>query len=146
MTETGKRNSEITEKDHTPARIPEGEPPENYVDLAKDYPVALIAGGLAIGVIAGALLPRGFGRKFARSAVSIALTAGELGRNYGNQVIDVASDGSRESRKKLGNLGDAVSELGGRVALSASDRGRKGRSIGHKAAREAIRIVANLRR
>ncbi len=141
MSDTGRSVADLA-----PMRIPNAEPPEDYVALAKDYPIALIAGGLAVGLLAGALLPRGFGRKFARTAVTTALTAGELGRNYGRQVIDVATDTSRGSRKKLATLGDAVSELSSRAADSASDRVQKGRSIGHKAAREAIRIVANLGR
>ena len=128
--------------DLTPMRIPEGDPPEDYVALAKDYPVAIIAGGLAIGLLAGALLPRGFGRNFARNAIGAAMTAGELGRNYSRQVIDITGDTTQESRKKLGSLGDVVSELGSR----AGQHVQNGRSLGHKFAREAIRIVVNLKR
>lgn len=82
-----------------PTRIPEGEPPETYTELGKDYPVALVAGGLAIGLLAGALLPRGFGRRVARSMVTAAAITGEISRKYGGQVVNVAGEAGRDSRE-----------------------------------------------
>ncbi len=82
-----------------PTRIPEGEPPESYTELGKDYPVALVAGGLAMGLLAGALLPRGVGRRVARGAIAAAAIAGDISRKYGGQVINVAGEAGRDSRE-----------------------------------------------
>lgn len=121
------------------AKVPDSEPPETYTDLARDYPLALIAGGLAVGVLAGALLPRGIGRKVGKSLLTGALMAGELGRNYSRQAGEklgaVASDG----RDKVVELSSRA-QHGGRKAASTS------RELGIKAAREAFKLVSNLRR
>ncbi len=100
-----------------PTRIPEGEPPESYTELGKDYPVALIAGGLALGLFAGALLPRGVGRRVARGAIAAAAIAGDISRKYSGQVINVAGEAGRDSRER-----------------------------GIKFARDAVKFVADLRR
>lgn len=120
-------------------RLPDSDPPETYTDLARDYPIALIAGGLAAGLLAGALLPRGIGRKVGKGILTGALMAGELGRSYSAQasrkLVDVSSDG----REKVVELGTRA-QAGTRKAASTS------RDLGIKAAREAIKMVAKLRR
>jgi hypothetical protein len=100
-----------------PTRIPEGEPPETYTELGKDYPVALVAGGLAIGLLAGALLPRSLGRRVARSVVAMAAITGEISRKYGGQVINVAGEAGRDNRER-----------------------------GIRFARDSVKFLANLRR
>jgi len=100
-----------------PTRIPEGEPPESYTELGKDYPVALVAGGLVVGLLAGALLPRGIGRRVARSVITAAAITGEISRKYGGQVINVAGEAGRDSRE-----------------------------LGIKFARDAVKFVGDLRR
>ena len=120
-------------------KLPDNDPPETYTDLARDYPIALIAGGLAAGLLAGALLPRGIGRKVGKGILTGALMAGELGRSYSAQasrkLVDVGSDG----REKVVELGTRA-QAGTRKAASSS------RDLGIKAAREAIKMVAKLRR
>ena len=92
MSDEDRRREELREKlahsreSLTARPVPETEPPEGFVALAMEYPFAAIAGGLAIGVLAGSLLPRGVARRFARGAVSAALLAGNLGREYGLQA------------------------------------------------------------
>lgn len=121
------------------AKVPDSEPPETYTDLARDYPLALIAGGIAVGVLAGALLPRGIGRKVGKSLLTGALMAGEVGRNYsrhaGEKIGDVASDG----RDKVVEIRSRAQD-GGRKAVNTT------RDLGIKAAREAFKLVSNLRR
>jgi len=146
------------------AVLPEAEPPEDYVALAMDYPFAAIAGGLAIGILAGSLLPRGFGRKLARGTIAAAAVAGKLGLEYGSAALDaagkVADEANREGREKIGQLGGKLEVLGssvndktrryGRKAADAAnevlaDKGQKGLDVGYRLAREAIKFVSNLR-
>lgn len=117
-----------------PSAIPEEDLPESYTDLARDYPVALIAGGLVAGALLGALLPRGLGRKLARGAIAAAAVATEVGMTYGKQAAEKAGEAGREGRKAIAELGD-----------KAEEQGRKGRDLGIRFAREAIRIVSELR-
>lgn len=121
------------------AKIADREPPENYTDLARDYPLALIAGGLAVGLLAGALLPRGIGRKVGKGILTGALMAGELGRSYSAQATQKLGDVSSDGRERVVELGSRA-QAGTRKAASTS------RDLGIKAAREAIKMVAKLRR
>lgn len=121
------------------AKVPDTDPPETYTDLARDYPIALIAGGLAVGLLAGALLPRGIGRKVGKSVLTGALMAGELGRNYSRDAKQKLGDVGSEGRDKVVEFG-ARAQAGGRKAIGTS------RELGIRAAREAIKLVGNLRR
>jgi hypothetical protein len=121
------------------ANVPETDPPETYTDLARDYPIALVAGGLVFGLLAGALLPRGIGRKVGKSVITGALMAGELGRNYSRQASDKLGDMGSEGRDKVVEIGTRA-QAGGRKAIETS------RELGIRAAREAIKLVGNLRR
>lgn len=121
------------------AKVPDSEPPETYTDLARDYPLALIAGGLAMGVLAGALLPRGIGRKVGKSVLTGALMAGELGRNYSRQAGEKLGDVASDGRDKVVELGSRAQGGGQKAVLTSRD-------LGIKAAREALKLVSNLRR
>ncbi|MFM6932555.1 MAG: hypothetical protein ACKOUT_09970 [Novosphingobium sp.] len=120
------------------AKVPDGDPPETYTDLARDYPIALIAGGLVLGALAGAMLPRGIGRKLGKGVLTGALMAGELGRSYSAQASQKLGDVGSDGREKVIELG-ARAQSGGRKAASAS------REFGIRAARETIKMVAKLR-
>lgn len=121
------------------SQLPEAEPPETYTDLAKDYPVALVFGGLLAGIIAGSLLPRGIGRKVGRTIVSGALLAGEIGRSYSRDAARKAGSASLEGRSKVMELSSRAASAGKRTMGSSRD-------LGARAAREAIRLATNLRR
>lgn len=119
--------------------LPDADPPETYKDLAKDYPVGLVVGGLLAGLVAGSLLPRGIGRRVGRTIVSGALVAGELGRNYSRGAAQRAEELTQDGREK-------VVDLSSRAAAAGIKTIRSSREAGLKAAREAIRFAANLRR
>ncbi|MFM5929756.1 MAG: hypothetical protein ACKOPQ_02490 [Novosphingobium sp.] len=121
------------------ARVPDADPPETYTDLAKDYPVALVAGGLVAGLLAGALLPRGVGRKVGKAIASGALMAGELGRNYSREAARRTEAARHDGRDKIIEIGTRAKVAGRRTVTTSRD-------LGIRAAREAIRLASNLRR
>lgn len=134
----------MVESEHTKsgsglAKVADGEPPETYTDLARDYPLALIGGGMLVGLLAGALLPRGIGRKVGKGLLTGALMAGELGSTYSVQASQKLGDVSSDGRDKVVELGTRAQE-GTRKAASTS------RDLGIRAAREAIKMVGKLRR
>ena len=140
---------EASRRNLTPSAVPEGDPPEDYRELVREYPFALMAGGLALGAVIGALLPRGIAGKLARNALSAAVIAGEISLNYGQQAAQQAGEASREGREKLSVLGKNA-EVKGRKALSAAGAAagtssRMGRDLGIRVARQAIRFVSDLR-
>ena len=125
--------------------VPETDPPEGFVALAMEYPFAAIAGGLAIGVLAGTLLPRGVGRSFARGAVSAVMLAGKVGREYGMQTLETVGEVGRDGRLKLAELGSAAAAQGKRAARSTETQSRKGRELGYRLVGEAIKFASTLR-
>ncbi|MEY4161091.1 MAG: hypothetical protein RLZZ136_1712 [Pseudomonadota bacterium] len=126
----------------TQSGIPEGEPPETYVDLGKDYPLALIVGGLGLGILAGAVLPRGLGRKLARGAIAASAIAIEAGRHYSTQVAQAAEEG----REKFGGLKNSASAYGHTLANSAEQSVRKSRASAMNTIGKVIKLVSDLRR
>ena len=103
-------------------------PPEHVSTLAGQYPLLTLAAGALAGVALGALLPRAFGRKFSRRAVTLLTVAGELGLAASRRARDAAGETGPELRLKAG-----------RVAGGA-------RSKGLNLAREAIKLAARARR
>ncbi|MEO5599210.1 MAG: hypothetical protein ABIQ66_11380 [Novosphingobium sp.] len=125
--------------------VPETEPPEGFVALAMEYPFAAFAGGLTIGLLAGSFLPRGLGRSFARGAVTAALTAGSIGRNYGLQALGTVGEAGHEGRQKLGELSTSVAAKGKRAIRSTEEQTRKGRELGLRLVGEAIKFASTLK-
>jgi hypothetical protein len=121
------------------AKIPDADPPETYRELVRDYPVGLVASGLVAGLIAGALLPRGIGRKLGRGLISGALLAGEIGRNYSQTATRKAGEAGREGREKVIELSSHARAASGRTLDST-------RRIGMKVVQETLKIASNLKR
>lgn len=146
-------------------------PPDGVRQLAMDYPFALLLGGVALGVVAGALIPRLGGRKLAHSAAAAAAAVGEIGLTYGRSALDAASRKSEEPAERIKDLGAAVREsaadltrgaaqlLAQFTELAASARDRAGdvagdvadeasgtaREIGRKIGRQAIKLTSHVR-
>lgn len=138
-----KRNAKMTDDDKTLPAIttpPAGEPPEDFSALARQYPGLLLAGGIAIGLVAGALLPRKAGGKLAGRAAALAAVAGELGLALSQSAREKAGDAAREGRAKLAELGD--SEQARRVRSAGSDA----RSAGLRLARKAVEAAVSAAR
>lgn len=134
--------------------LPDRYPPDRFSQLAGEYPLLAVAGGLAAGVVIAALLPRAFGRKFSRRALAAATVAGELGLTFGKQAFDAASEASREAREKLGerleDLGETIdgstADVRQRATRAAGTAASNARSTGLKIARGAIRIARDASR
>lgn len=147
MTEAKTRSAGIKEKlaksrETLPAtRQPKAAPPAP----ARGNALLMLAGGLAAGLVIGALMPRRFGRKALRYGLTGATIASELGRNYGRSAADAAAQAGRTGREKLGEWSETAGEAGRKAVSTAERRAREGRDLGEKMIREGIRIVSNLR-
>lgn len=140
--------------------VPERDPPEGLKALAMDYPFALMLGGVAAGVVIGALLPKGAARKLTRGAIAAATVAGELGLTYGRNTLEAANETAatvtREGRLKLEDLsgkladlsesvGENANEAGKRALAVASDAAEGARGTGLRLARQVIKLTSQLR-
>ena len=82
------------------AKKVEERPSEKIVAFVKDHPMVLIAGGIAVGALATALLPRPIRGRVTRRAMSLAEIAGTAALALGNDLDDGAHEFGRNVRTK----------------------------------------------
>ena len=119
--------------------LPDRYPPEDYRSLAAEYPVLTVAAGLGLGLLIGALVPKGIGGKFGRRAFTVATAAAELGLLLSKQAREKVDDAGREG---LAQLDERTAPLRQRAARA----GGAARSQGARLAGEAIKLAARLRK
>ncbi|MET0588707.1 MAG: hypothetical protein ABWZ75_09310 [Novosphingobium sp.] len=111
---------------------------ESIGDLFRKHPAAFIAGGVALGIIAGALLPRGTGRRLAKGAVVLATTAGEAGLALSRNARDKAEDLGREGR-------DALERNAGAAQRRAAELADNARTTGAKLVDQVVELASKVR-
>ncbi len=126
--------------------LPDEYPPEHISTLAGQYPMLTLAAGALAGVALGALLPRTFGRKFSRRAVTILTVAGELGLVASQRARVAAEQAGRQGTARLGEVGENIVETSAGLRRRASKVAGGARSTGLALAREAIKLAARARR
>jgi ElaB/YqjD/DUF883 family membrane-anchored ribosome-binding protein len=125
----------------TPATLPDRSPPDQVTELIKEYPGLVVAAGLGLGLLVGALLPRSPGRKLMRGSAVLATALGEIGYSIGKQALTKASDAASEGRERLGDLRDGIGERASDAAELAGAAGRRTADAG-KAAGDNIQQLA----
>lgn len=128
----------------------DADPPEDYRSLAGQYPWLSIAGGLAVGLLVGALLPKGAARKLGTRAVGLATIAAELGLAFSKQARSAAAETAQDGAAKIGEIGhrldEGTAELRGRARRSVGHAAGSARSAGKSVVREAIKLAARARK
>lgn len=140
----------------SPLNTAERGPPEGVKALALDYPLALVAGGLAVGVVIGALLPRRqasrlsrpllaalgaaseFGLAYAQKALSRANAAAAEASNAGGKVIDAAGD-------QVDDLAEDAAAYAARIAAAVETAPAALRDSGRRLAQGVVRLTSQLR-
>lgn len=112
---------------------------ESAGSVVHRHPVAFIAGGVALGLIAGALLPRGTGRKLAKGAVAAAATVGQAGLQFSHHARDTAEDLSREGR-------DAFERNSAVAQRRAAELAENARHTGSRLVEQAVELASRVRR
>ena len=119
--------------------LPDAYPPEDYRSLAAEYPWLAMAAGLGIGLLVGALLPKGAGGKVGRRVMGAATVAAELGLAFSKQASDKAQDAGREGLEQIEERTAPLRQRAARAGGEARDRGVQ-------LAGEAIKLAARLRK
>ena len=119
--------------------LPDAYPPEDLRGLAAEHPLLTLATGVGLGLLVGALLPKGTGGKAGRRLVAVAAAAGELGLALSKQAADKAGEASRDGLAKLDQGTAPLRQRAGRAGSSA-------RGKGVRLAGEAIKLAARLRK
>lgn len=119
-----------------PEQAPEA---EGVGDLIRKHPAAFIAGGVILGMVAGALLPRGTGRKLAKGAATAAVTVGQAGLQLSQHARDAAEDLSREGR-------DAIERNSAVAQQRAAELADNARNTGSRLVEQAVELASRVRR
>lgn len=98
---------------------------EGLGEIIRKNPAAFIAGGIILGVIAGALLPRGTGRRLAKGATAAAVAAGQAGLHLSQHARETAEDLTREGREVLERNAGAAQRRATELAGTARETGSK---------------------
>lgn len=125
------------------ASFPDAYPPEDYRTLAAEYPWLTVAAGVGAGLLIGALLPKRFGGKLGKRALSVATVAGELGLALSRQARDAAREAGQEG---LARVSETSAPLRQRAARAAGSARGSARSTGLMIAGEAVKLAARLRK
>ncbi|MFN2100761.1 hypothetical protein [Altererythrobacter sp. MF3-039] len=120
---------------------------ENVKTFAKQHPVATVTGGVALGLIIGAMTPKG--RLLGKRAGIMLATFAEIGATQALAGMAKAGEAARVGQDKLEDLGDdlgaaaraAKREIGYRAG-SAADGAR---TISKRMSRKTGRTVRNLK-
>ena len=118
-------------------------PAEKLSGLVHEYPGLVIAGGLALGLLAGSLLPRSAGRKLSTRAAALAAVASEVGLALGKQAIERAGEAGRDGRELLGEFSHTVSDKASDARRAAGEASSRVRHTGVALAKKAVEIAGN---
>lgn len=110
-------------------------------DFVRDHPGVVIAGGVALGLVAGALLSRGGGRKLARHALTLAEAAGAASVTLGRQAKERAEDAGSELRQQ----GKVLADKAGKLREPAEEAVDHASEAAHRLLRKAVELAGKLR-
>ena len=117
--------------------------PTNLLDMAREQPGLAIGGGLLLGLIAGALIPRGAARRLAQGAVAAAAAGSEVGlglaRHAGESAREAAGEASEHLRSGAGRAGESARRIQRGTMAAAGTASIAGLDL----ARAALRFIAS---
>lgn len=111
---------------------------QTIAEMAREHPVAFIAGGVALGLVVGALLPKKAGGALFRRALTLAATASELGLVASRQAREGAGKAAHEAKERLEKDSAVVREKAGKLAVAA-------RGAGNRIASQATGLASRLK-
>ena len=130
LDQTAQATDEDTNVVSLPARIKD-DPRGTLSQLVREHPVLVVAGGVAIGAVIAALLPKGTTRKVAARAASMAEIAGAAGLALGKSAKERAESTGETLKAQAGMLGEHVDSAA-----------RRARALGDDAAHRIERAIA----
>lgn len=98
-------------------------PSDKALTFVREHPVLTIAGGLAVGLLVSALIPRRANRGLAKRTLRIAEAGAAAALSFGKNTLDKAEDGGVFARKKAEVLTSQAEMLGGKAAAGANKFG-----------------------
>lgn len=143
------------------AAYDEDEAANPAMSFIREHPVLIIAGGIAVGALAAALIPRRSRTALGARASGLAEAATAAGIAIARQALERAGETGAELRRqgaraasRAEELGETARERAGRLSSAAADRAahlvapatRAASAAGSKVAEKAADIAARVRR
>ena len=128
-----------------PTHAEKTESPAMY-EMMRDHPLLLIAGGIAVGALVAALMPRSVASKLATRALGLAAVAGELGLNFSQQARDSAGDAARGTIDKLSDLSSQAGTAAGRASDAAVNASNNAVDAALLLAKKALELATSRHR
>jgi hypothetical protein len=88
-------------------------PADRVTSFAREHPLLLIAGGLAVGIALSTLIPRSPTRKLSKKTAAFLATVAELGLAYGREAMEAAEEAGRQGKDKLAELSSTAKDKAG---------------------------------
>lgn len=130
----------MTENEQTPDAL------ETLTNQIKQHPGLALAGGLVLGVLASALLPRGSARRLAKGAVAAVAVGSEAGMALARQTRDTARSAAGGAGERLQVLEEKAGEGARQLRRRAASAGGTAAGMGIDTIRTALRLLGTLRR
>lgn len=111
----------------------QSEPQDTFSAFVRDHPVMAIAGGVALGILASALLPRRPVRKLAARAGGLAEVASAASLMLGRHMVEAAEHTGAEIGKQVHVVADRVGRFGEAAAEQTERAAGRAERIGHAA-------------
>ncbi|MXP25111.1 hypothetical protein GRI39_03495 [Altererythrobacter indicus] len=112
------QSREVTLSDRVGEKTIEGK--DRVVQFAKDHPIALIGGGIILGVAISAIFPRSPTRRLGSKAAGLAVTAADLALAYSNRARAAAHDAAIGGGDLLEDLSDSIGDTRRHLRRDAS--------------------------
>ncbi|KHK91266.1 hypothetical protein [Novosphingobium malaysiense] len=126
------------------AQPAEKRPSEKVISFVKRHPVLTVAGAVAAGVAASALLPRKTSRKVVDKAFGMAEAASAATMMFGRRAEDKAHAVGSDARKQAAVLGEKAEKAGHVTALRLEKYGlaamAAASALGRSAAKRASKL------
>ncbi|WP_324742874.1 hypothetical protein U8326_05695 [Tsuneonella sp. CC-YZS046] len=122
---------------------------DNVIRIAKEHPLRVIGGAVAVGVLAAVLLPKRNRRKLGRKTSALVTMATKFGLDYALSTQKAARKAGRASQKRISDLGetlmDSTESFRQEVDRIASEASGTARGIGGNLARQGTRVAEKMK-
>ena len=117
---------------------------DKFTDFAKEHPVTVVVGALAVGVIVSSLFKGSPTRKVGRRAAGMAAIGGELALAYMQSAMEAAGEAGRVGAERLDDLTDSINDNARSLRRNASHRVAGLNNSAHSATRSATKAISRV--
>jgi hypothetical protein len=101
---------------------------DKFTAFARKHPIAIVAGGLAVGVLISGMFrgspTRKAGKTIGKKAAGLAALAAELAVAYGQSAMEKAGDAREVGAEKLGSWSEDAADYVATARAAARDTGK----------------------